>query len=65
MSIYLYIWLISPLKGDSKDNGLQRDSILLPSYPCPFMGENTEEGVSRSLALSLFVAFHYPQGIQW
>ena len=67
ISIYLYTWLIYPLKGDSQDKAfrIQGDFILSsPSAPCLFVGKITVEGLPRPLALSLLVTFYEPQGIR-
>ena len=40
-------------------------TLLTPFAPCLFMGENTGEGLPKSLALSLLVTFYEPQGIWW
>ena len=49
--IYIYIWLISPLKGGSQDKAFcVRDILLsLPPLHHLFVAENTEEGLPRPL----------------
>ena len=60
LSIYLYTWLVSPLKESSQYMGFRvQGDFTFPSLSVPFLfiGENTEEGLPRLLTPSLFVLF--------
>ena len=64
---YLFICLISPLKGDDQGKGVKVQggfTLLFPSAPVFFVEEHTEEGLPRLLAPSIFVAFYNLQGMQ-